>query len=66
MGQEKDIAALDILEAFEEYFLETLLAWLKPPSLDVTKTRNGERGAGSGEGGTGNGSLGTSCQRKPP
>ena len=28
-------------------------------AVDVTKTRNGERG-------TGNGSLGTSCQRKPP
>ena len=30
---------------------------------DVTKTRNGERGAGSGERRTGNGSLGASSQR---
>ena len=36
MGQEKDFAALGILEGLEEYFLETLLAWLKPPSLSRT------------------------------
>ena len=33
--------------------------------MDVTKTRNGERGTGNGERGTGNGSLGTSVQRQP-
>ena len=33
--------------------------------LDVTNTRNGERGTGNGERGTGNGSLGTSVQRQP-
>ena len=33
---------------------------------DVTKTRNGERGAGSGQRGTGNGSKITSSQRYPP
>ena len=38
--QEKDFAALDILEALEEYFLETLLAWLKPSSLGRTFVRS--------------------------
>ena len=38
----------------------------KESKVDVTKTGNGERGAGSGERGTVNGSKITSGQRYPP
>ena len=43
-GQAKEFAASDILEALEDYFLETLLgshlAWLKPSSLGRTFVLN--------------------------
>ena len=43
----------------------TTLGAMATEILDVTNTRNGERGTGNGERGTGNGSLGTSVQRQP-